>query len=243
MVKKLMSGLAISLGAGLALTVATRANGGKSKKGLWHAATNDGLMTPVTIRVHKAAVRGDESRTELVRASDNVACNDRELILASDADETIEMTTHPARSAEMAEIRVMIEALDQRSTELMSTVNQRIDDLQNHLPRFIDVKVTSRIREVEERLRTEFQDEQSRTLDAFLRTLDQKVLPRISMLEEAVGAQGAEIGNMRQRIEKTDETLDRVLERIETVADSMNSQPFSGHPSSHLREIHQKAVA
>jgi len=121
-------------------------------------------------------------------------------------------------------------------------VNQRIDDLQSHLPRFIDVKVTSRIREVEERLRTEFQDEQSRTLDAFLKTLDQKVLPRIQLIENAVGAQGAEIGQMRQRIEKTDETLDRVLDRIEKVVDSI-SMPYPAHSNSHVREIHQKAVA
>jgi hypothetical protein len=152
------------------------------------------------------------------------------------------LTNSAARSAELAEIRVMLEALDQRSTEMMGTVNQRIDDLQNHLPRFIDVKVTSRIREVEDRLRTEFQDEQSRTLDAFLRTLDQKILPRIAVIEEAVGAQGAEIGQMRSRIEKTDQTLDRVLDRIEKVVDSM-SMPFPGHGNSHVREFHQKAVA
>jgi archaellum component FlaC len=146
------------------------------------------------------------------------------------------------RSAQLAEIKVMIETLDQRSSEMMSTVNQRIDDLQSHLPRFIDVKVTSRIREVEERLRSEFQDEQSKTLDAFLRTLEQKVLPRLTLVEDAVGAHGAEIGEMRQRIQKTDETLDRVLERIEKVVDSV-SLPFSEYANSHVTAIHQKAVA
>jgi hypothetical protein len=234
MVKKLMSGLAISLGAGIALTIATRTN--KNKNGLWHPATDNGTMTPVTIRVHKAFCREDEAGTDLVRNLDNCAAE-------AESDEAMALTTAPGRSAEMAEIRVMIEALDQRSVEMMSTVNQRIDDLQNHLPRFIDVKVTSRIREVEERLRTEFQDEQSRTLDAFLKTLDQKVLPRISLIEETVGAHGEEIGQMRQRIQKTDETLVRVLDRIEKVVDSMTTLPFSGHPNSHVMELHKKAVA
>ena len=229
MVKKIMTGLAISVGAGLALTAKMR---GKDKAS-WRPATNDGTMTPVTIRVHKA-----DPRTQLDRMSDNVAAG-----TAVESDEiTVPMRT-PERSAELAELRVMIEALDQRSTEMMCTVNQRIDDLQNHLPRFIDVKVTSRIREVEERLRTEFQDEQSRTLDAFLKTLEQKVLPRISMLEEAVGAQSAEIGHMRKRIDKTDETLDRVLDRIEKVVDTKGASQFPGHANSHVMEIHQKAVA
>jgi hypothetical protein len=227
MVKKIMTGLALSLGAGLALTAATRNN---KKKGGWHPATSEGIMTPVTIRVH----------TALCRTSDNVA---GPIPDSEGEDQALVLSSSPERAAELAEIRMMIETLDQRSSEMLSTVNQRIDDLQNHLPRFIDVKVTSRIREVEERLRTEFQDEQSRTLDAFLKTLDQKVLPRISMLEDAVGAQGAEIGQMRQRIEKTDDTLDRVLDRIEKAVDSLSNASFAGYPTNHLMEISQKAVA
>ena len=101
------------------------------------------------------------------------------------------------------------------------------------------------IDDIEKRLRTEFQDEQTRTLDSFLRTLDQKVLPRIARVEEAVGAQGAEIGLIRQRIDTTDVTLDRVLERIEKAVNSMSTQPSSypGYANPHVMAIHQKAVA
>lgn len=233
MVKKIMTGLAISIGAGLALTITTRAN----KKGLWHPAKNDGSLTPVTIRVHTASSRNEQAGTEPGRTLDNAP-----LVPGEMEPDEMELTTTPARAAELAEIRVMIEALDARSSEMMATVNQRIDDLQNHLPRFIDIKVTSRIREVEERLRMEFQEEQCRTLDTFLKTLDQKVLPRISLIEEAVGAQGAEITLMRRRIEKTDETLDRVLDRIEKVVESI-SAPVGGHVNPHVTEIHKKAVA
>jgi hypothetical protein len=234
MVKKLVTGLAISVGAGLAIMATTRA----SKNNLWHPAKTGGSLSPVTIRVHTAVPWNEPTHTEVpagnevVLAASNVA----------DAVERDEGTVSLKRSAEMAEIKVMIETLDQRSNQMMSTINQRIDDLQSHLPRFIDVKVTSRIREVEERLRSEFQDEQSKTLDAFLRTLEQKVLPRLTLVEGALGAQDAEIGEMRQRIEKTDETLDRVLERIEKVVDSM-SLPFPEYAKSHVTEINQKAVA
>jgi hypothetical protein len=234
MVKKFMTGLAISVGAGLALTATTRAG---RKVGLWHPAKSE-TLTPVTIRVHTAVPRNEH--TELTKASDHVAFVSAQHDAVGFESDTQALTV---RSAELAELRVMIEALDHRSTEMMSTVNQRIDDLQNHLPRFIDVKVTSRIREVEERLRTEFQDEQSRTLDAFLKTLDSKVLPRIAVVEEAVGAQGAEIGVIRERITKTDQTLDRVLDRLEKVADSI-AGPLPGFmSSSHVMEISQKAVA
>ena len=236
MVKKFVTGLAISVGAGLAIAATTRA----SRKGLWHPAKTGGTLTPVTIRVHTAAPRTEATHTEVATLSDSqMALTVNRVANTAEPDET---PTSLQRSAELAEIKVMIETLDQRSNEMLSTVNQRIDDLQSHLPRFIDVKVTARIREVEERLRTEFQDEQSKTLDAFLRTLEQKVLPRLTLVEDAVGAQGAEIGHMRKRIEKTDETLDRVLDRIEKVVDSM-SMPYPEYANSHVTAIHQKAVA
>jgi hypothetical protein len=223
MVKKLMTGLAISVGAGLALTFTTRAARKGARKGAWHPATHEGSMTPVTIRVNTAVSRKENAAPE-------------------DYGESVAPTTTPEHSVELAEIRVLVDALDNRSHEMLSTINQRIDDLQNQMPRFIDVKVTSRIREVEERLRIEFQDEQGRTLDAFLKTLEQKVLPRIALIEAAVGAQGEEIGCMRERIEKTDDTLDRVLERIEIVVSSMAATSLPGY-NSHVMEINQKAVA
>lgn len=230
MVKKIMTGLAISVGAGLAMSVTNLAVRKESRKTGWHpAAPAEGTLTPVTIRVNTAI-----PRTELARISDNNA-------KTAEMEEPMAPETRPERAAELAEIRVMIEALESRTNEALSAVNRRIDDLQNHLPRFIDVKVTSRIREVEERLRTEFQDEQSRTLDAFLKMLDQRVLPRIALVEEAAGVQGEEIGRMRTRIEKTDETLGRVLDRVEKVVDSINT--FPDYNTSHVTEINKKAVA
>ena len=228
MVKKIMTGLAISVGAGLAV-VATRSNGnGNEKQKIgWHPATVDGTMTPLNLRAQKGSQRPADDSAEPTAAPE--------------AAPALPPATSPETLAELAEIRVMIDALDQRTNEMMTTVNQRIDDLQNHLPRFIDVKVTARIREVEDRLRTDFQDEQSRTLDAFLKTLDQKVLPRIQLVEEAISSQGEEIGRMQQRMEKTDETLERVLERLEKVVEAV--APFPAVANSHVMEIHQKAVA
>ena len=239
MVKKLMTGLAITVGAGLAIAVTNRAG----KNGLWHPAKTAGTMTPITIRVHTAVSRIEQTRPALATGppSDETALAVTRVVNAV-AVEPEERPAFLQRSAELAEIKGMIDKLDQRSSEMMTTVNQRIDDLQSHLPRFIEVKVTSRIREVEERLRSEFQDEQSKTLDAFLRRLEHTVLPRLNSVEDAVGSQGAEIGLMRHRIEKTDKTLDRVLERIEQVVDSLSS-PFPEYANSHVTEIHQKAVA
>jgi hypothetical protein len=236
MVKKLVTGLALSVGAGLALSARNSRKGGRAAN-----------VTPVTIRVHKAALRPGlvkaahpgpqsvEEQTVCVEVEPNPA-------LAAHA---VEVPLSPARdhSTELAELRMMIENIDQRTGEMMSSVSQRIDDLQNHLPRFIDVKVSSRLREVEERLRAEFRDGQSKTFDMFLQTLDSKVLPRLSNVEDAVERQSEEIGRMRSRIDRTDETIASVVARIDRVVDSMAAGSFPGYASSQVYAIDKKAVA
>ena len=97
------------------------------------------------------------------------------------------MALTPEQTAELAEIRGMIELLEQRSSEMLGGEDQQDADLSG----FIDASLSSRIQETEERLRAEFQDEQSQTLDVFLKMLDQKVLPRIAKLEAAIGMQPA----------------------------------------------------
>ncbi len=225
MVTKFMTGLAISMGAGLVLAATTR----PSRKGVF-GLTTKGSMTALT-------------RNELDPMEPQVSGNPTaELVCRYDPVEPPQTKPLQERSADLAEIRLMIDALDRRSMEMMDKVNERIDDLQNHLPRFIDVKVASRLREVEERLKAEFQDEQRLTLDAFLTTLDSKVLPRLTLAEQAIGTQNFEIGRMRERIDTTDATLNRVMNRIERAIDSMAPQ-YPAYANSHVTEIHKKAVA
>lgn len=235
MVMKFIAGLAISVGAGVALQANSRSN----QRGVCRPAKAGEPMIPVTIRVHTAASRATDAikeeffRTEAATAGEkhHTAAETREL----------ENRLASERSAELAEIRMMVESLDRRNGEMMTGVNQRIDELQNDLPRFIDVKVTSRIREAEDRLRSEFQDEQSKTLDAFLQTLESKVLPRLTVVEQAVGSQGQEIGAMRMRMDSTEEAINRVVHRIERMVDSL-APMVPEYASQHVMEIVQKAV-
>jgi hypothetical protein len=232
MVKKFVTGLALSVGAGLALSARNSRKGGRAAQ-----------VTQVTIRVHKAALRPELMKAAHPRpqsVEEQTVCVEAELnpALAAHAVETPR-----DHSTELAELRMIIENIDKRTGEMMSSVSQRIDDLQNHLPRFIDVKVSSRLREVEDRLRAEFQDKQSKTLDVFLQTLDSKVLPRLSSVEEAVGRRSQEIGSMRSRIDRTDETIASVVARIDKVVDSMTAASFPGYASSLVYAIDKKAVA
>jgi hypothetical protein len=227
MVKKFVAGFALSVGAGLALSARNSRKGGLAAK-----------LTPVTIRVHKAALR-----PELMKAAHPGPQTVEEETVCVEAEPYPALAPTRDHSAELAELRMMIENIDKRTAEMMSSVSQRIDDLQNHLPRFIDVKVSSRLREAEDRLRAEFQDGQSKTFDVFLQTLDSRVLPRLSNVEEAVGRQSEEIGRMRSRIDQTDETIASVVARIDKVVDSMTAASFPGYASSHVYAIDKIAVA
>jgi len=227
MVKKFMAGLMVSAGAGLAVAATTLAIKKERRKRTWGPAKSEGIMTPLTLRVDAPVPRNEEIHIE---------CE----------DEPVKMTVSPGASAEVAEMRSALEGIEQRANEMIGAVNQRIDDLQSHLPRFIDIKVTCRLREVEERLRIEFRDEQSRTVDAFLQTLEQKVLPRIAAVEQTLGAQRDELSRMRMHQDKTDARLDAIVEHLEKVMAVITPPPglpLNGHAGSYLTELHQKAVA
>jgi hypothetical protein len=149
----------------------------------------------------------------------------------------------PDRSNQLSELRKMIENMDKQTGVMMSSINQRIDDLQNDVPRFIDTKVSSRLREVEDRLRADFQHEQSKALDVFLKTLDSKVLPRLSSVEEAVGLQADEICRMSNSMDRTDEAVARLVARVDKVVVSMTAATFPGYASPRVYPIDRKAVA
>ena len=234
---KFVTGLAVSVGAGLALQVSARNSrrGGQATK-----------VTPVTIRVHQAALR-PELRRGAYSASQPVEEHTVHVeavppALAVHAVET-PLPAAPDRSSKLAELRSMIENMDKRTGEMMSSINQRIDGLQHDVPRFIDIKVSSRLREVEDRLRAEFQDVQSNTLDVFLKTLDSKVLPRLSNVEEAVGLHADEICHMRNSMDRTDEAIARLVARVDKVVASMTVPTFPGYASPRVYPIDRKAVA
>jgi len=144
----------------------------------------------------------------------------------------------------------------ERLRNQVRTVDQRVNQLDSHLPVIVQSTVDVRFREVETRLQQEFEQAQSRSMDAFVSTLQDKVVDRISTLEINLAEQSHAIGSLRDASLKTDENLqkmllgiDRLVEQTRTPAASAPVPPPPPespveHPGRHKSEevVHPDAV-
>lgn len=113
-------------------------------------------------------------------------------------------------------------------------VDQRLGDLDAHLPVIIQSTVDVRFQEVERKLQHNFEEAQNRSMAAFVDTLQTKVVERISTLETNLAQQSSAIGKLRDASLRTDENLQKMLVGIEKLVDQTKvQQPEpSGSPPS-----------
>lgn len=126
--------------------------------------------------------------------------------------------TPAAGSGEVAAMRELVENLDRRTTEQIAMVCQRLDELQSHLPRFIDVKIIARVREMEDRLKADILESRERTLEKFVASVETKMLEGIAGVESSLASQSREIGELRERLGQTDQNLSKILATVERLA-------------------------
>ncbi|PYT31786.1 MAG: hypothetical protein DMG57_03930 [Acidobacteria bacterium] len=107
----------------------------------------------------------------------------------------------------------------ERLRNQVRTVDQRVNELDSHLPVIVQSTVEVRFHEVETRLQQEFEQAQSRSMEAFVSTLQDKVVDRISTLEFNLAEQSHAIGSLRDASLKTDENLQKMLVGIERLVD------------------------
>lgn len=123
-------------------------------------------------------------------------------------------------TGEIALMREMITGLERRNSEQIAAIGQRLDELQNHLPRFIDVKVSTRVREMEERIKADVFETRGKTFETFVAGIEAKMLNGIAVVERSLAAQSQEIGDLKQRLGQTDQNLAKVLSTVERLTES-----------------------
>lgn len=180
MLKKILKGLTLSLGAGLLIRA-----GAKRRKG--------DAVNPFLVRL-------DAMETRMCSVE-----------RAAPAD---------TPAGEIAIMREMVTDLERRNSEQFATIGQRLDELQNHLPRFIDVKVSTRVREMEERIKADVLETRGRTFETFVASVEAKMLSGIAVVERSLAVQSQEIGDLKQRLGRTDQNLSKVLSSVERLTDS-----------------------
>ncbi len=105
-------------------------------------------------------------------------------------------------------------------------VDQRLVEMDAQLPVIVQSTVDVRFREAERKLQQDFEEAQSRSMAAFVDTLQTRVVERISTLESNLAEQFNAIGKLRDTSLRTDENLQKMVAGIERLVDqSRTPQP------------------
>lgn len=201
MMKSVLKTLAISFGGGLALGAGMRLAQGPAK------ARSE---PPVDLDPLLARLQSVESRIVEMESTERVAPMAPVPAPTAFAEKTLAAfeSRLAAQLTDVEQLRVDIRQVDERLGEL---------DVQ--LPVLIQSTVDVSFRQVEQKLQRDFEEAQSRSMAAFVETLQSKVVERISTLETNLAEQSQVIGKLRDASVRSDENLQKMLVGIERLVD------------------------
>jgi uncharacterized coiled-coil protein SlyX len=227
MMKSVLKTLAISFGGGLALGAGMRLAQGPAKGRSEPPVNLDPLLT---------RLQNVESRIVEMEFTERVASVPAPAVFAEKTLAAFESRL-AAQLTNAEQLRVEIRQVD-----------ERLGDLDVQLPVLIQSTVDVRFREVEQKLQRDFEEAQSRSMAAFVETLQSKVVERISTLETNLAEQSQVIGKLRDASVRSDENLQKMLAGIERLVDQSKAPqpppaPAASPPPPALEPVARHAEA
>ena len=201
MMKSVLKTLAISFGGGLALGAGMRLAQGPAKERSEPRADLNPLL---------ARLKNVESRIVEMESAEHPAPVVSVPAPAAFAEKTL--------AAFESKLAAQLTDVEQLRVEIRQ-VDERLGQLDVQLPVLIQSTVDVRFREVEQHLQRDFEEAQSRSMAAFVDTLQTKVVERISTLETNLAEQSQVIGKLRDASVRSDENLQKMLAGIERLVD------------------------
>jgi uncharacterized coiled-coil protein SlyX len=201
MMKSVLKTLAISFGGGLALGAGMRLAQGPAKDRSEPRADLNPLL---------ARLKNVESRIVEMESTEHAAPVASVPAPTAFAEKTL--------AAFESKLAAQLTDVEQLRVEIRQ-VDERLGQLDVQLPVLIQSTVDVRFREVEQHLQRDFEEAQSRSMAAFVDTLQTKVVERISTLETNLAEQSQVIGKLRDASVRSDENLQKMLAGIERLVD------------------------
>ena len=196
MANRLLRSIAVQIGEGLA-TGFSRSRTTPQKR---RQVPN---LTPILTRIEDIESR--VARVELHPAADTPSPEEIQAL----------GTLVSSQSEDIAGLRQAIERIEIRSAEQVEAFGQKVAQVEQQVPAHIEASVTARMTELEQRLRGEFEEIHHKTIDAFVETIESRVVGRITALENSLAEQSQSIVVLREKSVKTDDHLQRLVEAVE----------------------------
>jgi hypothetical protein len=206
MANRLLRSIAVKIGAGLAtgftLSLASRRPRRPTPN-----------LAPLLTRIEDIESR--VTRVELTGSA-----------VVAPAPEEIEAlgTLVSSQSEDIASLRDEIRRIERHNVEQVEAFGQKVALVEQQVPAHIETSVNARMAELEQRLRGEFQEIHHRTVDAFVETIEHRVVGRIAALENSLAEQSQSIVSLREKSLQTDDNLQRLLEAVEKLCTRVEAQ-------------------
>jgi uncharacterized coiled-coil protein SlyX len=211
MIKAVLKTLAISFGGGLALGAGMRLTQGPARTRRPEDVNLDPLLGRLKSVEHR--IVEIESAARAAREAPSLSSE----AVSHDFTEQTLSAFESRLASHFSEV--------ERLRNEVHRVEQRLGDLDTHLPVIVQSTVDVRFQQAERRLQAHFEQAQARSMEAFVETLQNNVVDRISTLETNLAEQSSAIGKLRDSSVKTDENLQKMLVGIEKLVDQTRIAP------------------
>jgi uncharacterized coiled-coil protein SlyX len=131
------------------------------------------------------------------------------------------------QDSELAAVRAQLKKEQSQVEDLGKTATRLRGELQD----WLETSVSTRITEVETRLKTEAERSQQQMLDAFVESVQTRVIRRISGLEEEVSSQSAAMSELRACSLRTEQSMQKLLAELDRVVVRYPSAEPAGPPA------------
>jgi uncharacterized coiled-coil protein SlyX len=230
MMKAVLKTLALSFGGGLALGAGIRLTQGSAKSRRREPGVEGVDLDPLLERLKSVESRIVGMETVRVESEAGIP-------IPSVIPEKLAVfeSRLAGQLTDLERLRGQVRRVDERVIELdsqlpvivQSTVDVRFQEAERklqhelgaQLPVIVQSTVDVRFQEAERKLQHDFEEAQSRSMTAFVETLQTKVVERISTLETNLAEQSQAIGKLRDTSLRSDENLQKMLAGIERLVD------------------------
>lgn len=120
---------------------------------------------------------------------------------------------------ELTLLRERVTDAERRLTDSVVSVQKSVERTRQEIPAFVEQQVAARVDDLRNRFSAEIALAQKRTLETFERTIDEKISSRIGAIERALTDQAGSIDALRVRAAETDTNLQRLVSAIEKLCE------------------------
>jgi hypothetical protein len=236
MANALVKGLALTLGGGLAVGLGIKI--GQTSPAGRRREDESIDFTPVLDRIEGVENRivGVESQQEALRA-----LTESGPMMIPSVHELEEQVTR--QHSEVESLRALIQQAVTKSDERIDDLGYALNSLESKIPGLVDQSLQPKLDEFHDRVQRDMQETASKTLETFADRIQERVVEKITSLEGDLTRQSEAINHLRDYSLRTDQSLEKLLAGVESLADKINKKfeaPPSPAPSPSAAPIHAR---